>query len=70
MSILYTTVGGLDVTDESGWRDWIRKARESEIIGNKWCDIQLKRRFSIIRMTSSLFKPYEPKLFYEVSVES
>ena len=45
---------------------WIKKKKKRSEIEDNWCDIQLKRGFSILRMTSSSIKKNSPRLSYRV----
>ena len=60
---------GLHVINDEKWRAWIGKSKEAGTDPN-WCDLQLKRGFSILRMTSSKVKRFVPKVAYEVYVNA
>ena len=60
---------GNDLMTQEEWRKWIERAKENENVDKNWCDIQLKRGVSVLRLTSSELKGIEPKVFYKTNIE-
>ena len=58
---------GNGLMDQNQWHDWIQRAREQGDVEKKWCDIQMKRGYSILRLTNSSQKIFEPKVLYRVN---
>lgn len=58
---------GAEVLQPDEWIEWMNRAKTPDtLVDPNWCEIQLKRGFSILRLTSSELKPEEPKLLYSV----
>lgn len=60
---------GTDVINSNYWSQWIETARSIEgYVDDNWCEQQLKRGFSVLRLTSSTLKPEKPTLLYRVRI--
>jgi hypothetical protein len=66
---------GADVLRPEAWVDWMKRASIPDkltdydvdtLVSPRWCEIQLEKGFSILRLTSSKLKPEGPKLLYSV----
>jgi len=58
---------GGEVLPPNEWIDWIKRAKTPDtLVDPDWCEIQLERGYSILRMTSSSLKPNSPKVLYRV----
>jgi hypothetical protein len=60
---------GLQVIDDRNWVKWIKGLKQIERVDSDWCNVQLKREYSILRMTSSSIKGFSPEVVYGVRVE-
>ena len=59
---------GSGLLSEKGFKKWIDSAKQTGMIGKDWCDSQLDRKYSILRVSRSKLKNYDPSPKYEVKI--